>query len=102
MALGIDFGDTYCKMALCTSAGCSEAIADAEGHDRTPSVVSYHSTGVLVGAPSEDRLVEQPLGAPTHQEEVVTGVKYDLATSPVLALPGGRVTTPVDVVADVL
>ena len=76
--------------------GQAEVLKNAEGEDKTPSVV-YFGEGdqVLVGTPAERMLDDE-----TERWRVVTSVKRDLVSAPMLALPGGKRVKPVDVAAE--
>jgi molecular chaperone DnaK (HSP70) len=54
-AIGIDFGTTNSRMARVRD-GRGDVIRDAEGEEKTPSVVFYGAEETLVGVPAVDVL----------------------------------------------
>ncbi|MCB9657039.1 MAG: Hsp70 family protein [Sandaracinaceae bacterium] len=80
LVLGIDLGTTNSVVAV-ADGGSVRILADAEGRELLPSVVSFHPTGdVLVGYPARDRRmldarntfysVKRLLGRPFRSDEV--------------------------------
>jgi formylglycine-generating enzyme required for sulfatase activity len=85
--IGIDFGTTTSSMAwVDPGTGKAEMLKNAEGEEKTPSVVYFGAEGVLVGTPAE-----QMLDDPQEGRRVVASVKRELTNAPTLALPGRRV-----------
>lgn len=96
--IGIDFGTSKSSMAWYNPAiGRAEIIRNAQGDEKTPSVVYFGATDTLVGTPAEDMLE----GDEREQLRVVVSVKRDLVNAPRISLPGRRVS-PVEVVAAIL
>lgn len=95
--LGIDFGTSQSSMAWFNPrTGQAEVIRNAEGEDKTPSVVYYGDGETLVGKPAEDLLENE------HERgRILFGVKRHLAKRVRYAL-GDRHIRPGDVVADIL
>jgi hypothetical protein len=95
--LGIDFGTTNSSMAWFNSkTGQAEVLLNAEGEDRTPSVVFFGAKEVLVGKYAEERLED-----PADRSRIIAAAKRDLAKSRVWLIDGRRVT-PVVVAAQIL
>jgi tetratricopeptide (TPR) repeat protein len=95
--LGIDFGTCNSSMAwFDPRTGQAEVLRNAEGEDKTPSVVYFGDREVLVGRHAEDRLE-----SPEERKRVLPAVKRDLAR-PRLWVFGGRRVTPVEAAAEIL
>lgn len=72
--LGIDFGTTQSSMAWFNpKTGQAEIIRNAEGEEKTPSVVYYGDSEILVGKIALDLLAD-----PQERQRVVTSVKREL------------------------
>jgi formylglycine-generating enzyme required for sulfatase activity len=85
--IGIDFGTTTSSMAwVDPGTGKAEMLKNAEGEEKTPSVVYFGAELMLVGTPAE-----QMLDDPQEGRRVVASVKRELANAPTLGLPGRRV-----------
>jgi formylglycine-generating enzyme required for sulfatase activity len=85
--IGIDFGTTTSSMAwVDPGTGKAEILKNAEGEEKTPSVVYFGAELVLVGTPAEQMLED-----PQEGRRVVVSVKRELISAPTLALPGRRV-----------
>ena len=85
--IGIDFGTTTSSMAwVDPGTGKAEMLKNAEGEEKTPSVVYFGADQVLVGTPAEQMLED-----PEEGRRVVASVKRELVNAPTLALPGRRV-----------
>ncbi len=96
--LGIDFGTSKSTMAWFNPrTGQAEIIKNAEGEEKTPSVVYFGPDGVLVGTPAENRLEDEE-----ERRRVVVSVKRFIAGSMQIALPGRRPITPLDVAVEIL
>ena len=95
--LGIDFGTSQSSMAWFNpKTGQAEVIRNAEGEDKTPSVVYYGQGETLVGKPAEDLLEDE------HERgRILFSVKRHLAKRVRYSL-GDRQIRPVDVVAEIL
>jgi len=95
--LAIDFGTTTSSMAWYNpKKDQAEILKNAEGEEKTPSVVYFGAREVLVGTPAEHLIEDE-----TERERVIWSIKRELATRRIIALPDRRVT-PVDVVRAVL
>jgi formylglycine-generating enzyme required for sulfatase activity len=95
-AIGIDFGTSTSSMAwVDPRTGKAEVIKNAEGEEKTPSVVYFGANDVLVGTPAEQMLEDEE-----ERKRVVLSVKRELINAPTLALPGRRVKA-VEVAAEV-
>ena len=97
--IGIDFGTSKSCMAWVNpKTGQAEVLKNAEGEDKTPSVV-YFGEGdqVLVGSPAEKMLDDE-----IERWRVVPSVKRLLVSAPILMLPGHKKVKPVEVAAEVL
>jgi GTPase Era involved in 16S rRNA processing len=96
--LGIDFGTSKSTMAwLNPRTGQAEIIKNAEGEEKTPSVVYFGADGALVGTPAENMLEEEE-----QRGRVVVSVKRSIARSMRIALSGGGLITPLEVVVEIL
>jgi len=106
--LAIDFGTSYSSMAWFNPrTGQAEVIRNAEGDEKTPSVVYYGPRDTVVGKVAELKLedlrsVEDPDERMLETARIVRSVKRNLSDRHVLAIPGHDDLTPVDVVADIL
>jgi WD40 repeat protein len=95
--LGIDFGTTKSCMAWFNpNTGQAELIRNAEGEEKTSSVVYFGPNGVLVGAPAEAMLEEQG-----ERRRVFVSVKRNLVTGETRVIDGVRIK-PVQVAAEIL
>jgi molecular chaperone DnaK len=73
-SVGFDFGTTYSAVAILDDDGRPKVIADADGSQRTPSVVTFPKNGgVLVGEPAM-----RP--AATNANQTIRSVKRRLGT----------------------
>jgi molecular chaperone DnaK (HSP70)/predicted RNA-binding Zn-ribbon protein involved in translation (DUF1610 family) len=96
--LGIDFGTSKCTMAwFDPRTGHAQAIKNAEGEDKTPSVVYFGADSVLVGTPAENMLEEED-----ERGRVFASVKRSIARPMRMRLPDGRMITPVEVAVEIL
>jgi formylglycine-generating enzyme required for sulfatase activity/actin-like ATPase involved in cell morphogenesis len=95
--LGIDFGTSQSSMAWFNPrTNQAEVLRNAEGEEKTPSVVYYGDGETLVGKPAEDLLENE------HERgRILFSVKRDLAKRVRYSL-GDRYLRPVEVVADIL
>ncbi|HKP51295.1 MAG TPA: Hsp70 family protein [Chloroflexia bacterium] len=92
--IGIDFGTSKSTMAWYNpKTGQAEVIRNAEGEEKTPSLV-YFGDGkdILVGRAAEYRLEDDE-----GRWRVVKSVKRHLARQALIALPGGKRIRPVEV-----
>jgi len=95
--IGIDFGTTTSSMAwVDPRTGEAKTIKNAEGEEKTPSVVYFGERETLVGSPAEQMLEDE-----SERRRVVQSVKRELVNTRTLALPGRRVKA-VEVAAEVL
>ena len=98
--LGIDFGTSNSTMSVFDAAlGAARVLYDAEGQDKTPSVVYYGCDSVLVGAMALNHLRE---GHDDASMRTVMSVKRNLITPPWIALPEHDPVRPVHVAAEIL
>jgi actin-like ATPase involved in cell morphogenesis len=98
--IAIDFGTSKSAMAWYDpKAGQAKPIRNAEGEEKTPSIVYFGKNETLVGTPAEQMLEDQE--DPEARSRVIVSVKRSLVNSPTLALPGRRVKA-VDVAAEIL
>ena len=96
--LGIDFGTSKSTMAwLDPRTGQAEVIKNAEGEDKTPSVVYFGAEGVLVGTPAENMLEEEE-----QRGRVFVSVKRTIARPMQIALPDHKSITPLEIAAEIL
>jgi molecular chaperone DnaK (HSP70) len=99
--LGIDFGTTNSTMAVFDSAaGKARVVPDAEGEDKTPSVVYYGVDDVLVGMPALSHIREAD--PDEVADRAVVSVKRQLITPPWLALRDRAPIRPVEVASAIL
>ncbi len=95
--IGIDFGTCNSSMAWFNpKTGHAETLLNAEGEDKTPSVVYYGEKEILVGKYAEEMLEHRG-----QRTRIVTAAKRELAKRRVWML-GTRNVTPVDVAAQIL
>jgi tetratricopeptide (TPR) repeat protein len=100
--LGIDFGTTNSSMAWPSQQGERvDLVRDAEGNEKTPSVVYFGDDETLVGTEAVNVLVDAR-GDDLVQARVIQSVKRRLLNPPRIALPGGRAVRPVEVAAEIL
>ena len=93
---GIDFGTTTSSMAwVDPRTGEAKVIKNAEGEEKTPSVVWFGADAVLVGTPAEQMLED-----PDECRRVVQSIKLKLVSDSILALPDRRVKA-IDVAAEI-
>jgi len=98
--IGIDFGTSKSTMAWYDpKASQAKIIRNAEGEEKTPSVVYFGKDETLVGTPAEQMLEDQE--DPEAFKRVIVSVKRSLVNSPTLALPGRRVKA-IEVAAEIL
>jgi parallel beta-helix repeat protein len=96
--LGIDFGTTYSSMAWFNpQTGRAEVLRNAEGEEKTPSVVYYGDKEVVVVGKVAESYVEDPQAC----KRVLRAVKRDLAKDIRYAV-GSRQVRPVEVAAKIL
>ncbi len=107
LSMGIDFGTTSCAMAWYDpEAGQAEVLSNAEGEDKTPSLVYFGEDEVLVGEPVEE-LLEDSEGYDEEERldvtrRVVGSIKRNLLDPPTIPVPGREPVRPVEVVAEIL
>jgi hypothetical protein len=104
--LGIDFGTTNSVMAWYDEkAGRPQVISNAEGEEKTPSVVYYAPEGVIVGRGAEMALVDAEFLEEPERSQVLQAtfcsVKRDLGKHLLHALPDGRPVSPVEIASEV-
>jgi formylglycine-generating enzyme required for sulfatase activity/tetratricopeptide (TPR) repeat protein/uncharacterized RDD family membrane protein YckC len=95
--IGIDFGTCNSSAAwFDPRTGRAEPLLNAEGEDKTPSVVYFGPHETVVGRHAEERLEH-----PDERKRVLSAVKRDLA-KPQVWEKGGRRVTPLDAAALIL
>ncbi len=100
--LGIDFGTTNSTFAgWDQDTATARVLRDAEGQDKTPSIVYFGESETLVGVPAENMLADGR-GRPDVAGRIVRSVKRNLLSPPWIGLPDGRRVRPVDVSAEIL
>jgi len=103
--IGIDFGTTNSSMAwLNPKTGQAEVLLNAEGEQKTPSLVYFGSRGNLVGTPVEHLLDElrhyDQDERRAELQRIVRSIKRNLLSPPVITLPGGLSVRPAEVAAE--
>jgi actin-like ATPase involved in cell morphogenesis len=95
--IGIDFGTCNSSAAWFNPrAGQAEPLLNAEGEDKTPSVVYFGPSDTVVGRHAEERLE-----SPEERARVLSAVKRDLA-KPRVWVVGERRVTPLEAATLVL
>jgi actin-like ATPase involved in cell morphogenesis len=97
--LGIDFGTCQCSVAWFNPrSGQAELLRNAEGYEKTPSVVFYDKDkgDVLVGSAAEFMLDDKETN-----REVKMGIKHDIGKDILIHL-GGKDRRPTEIAADIL
>jgi molecular chaperone DnaK (HSP70) len=95
--IGIDFGTSKCTVAwINPRTRRAELIRNAEGHEKTPSVVYFGDSDTLVG-----EYAEQMLENEAERGRVVMSIKRDMVFTPSLSLPGGKRIRAVAVAAEI-
>ena len=95
--LGIDFGTTNSCIAWYNpKTQQAEILRNAEGEEKTPSVVYFGECETLVGRYAEDKL-----NADEERWRVVTSIKRNLVSAPRLNV-GDRIVKPDEVVTEIL
>jgi hypothetical protein len=94
--VGIDFGTSKCTVAwLNPDSGRAELIRNAEGYEKTPSVVYFGDSETLVGEPAQQMLENE-----SERWRVIMSIKRDLV-GPTLSFQGGKRIKAVDVAAEI-
>jgi molecular chaperone DnaK (HSP70) len=99
--LGIDFGTTNSTVAHVGPDGKPRVLRDAEGNDKTPSIVYYGPHETLVGSPADALLEGDAHHSPEVRAALIASIKRDLVALPRIGLPGGRSVRPGDVAAEI-
>jgi hypothetical protein len=97
--LGIDFGTCQCSVAWFNPrSGQAELLRNAEGYEKTPSVVFYDKDkgDVLVGSAAEFMLDDEETS-----RDVKVGIKHDIGKDVLIHL-GGKDRRPTEIAADIL
>jgi actin-like ATPase involved in cell morphogenesis len=97
--LGIDFGTCQCSVAWFNPrSGQAELLRNAEGYEKTPSVVFYDKDQgeVLVGSAAEFMLDDEQTS-----RDVKVGIKHDIGKDVLIHL-GGKDRRPTEIAADIL
>lgn len=105
--IGIDFGTTNsCVAWFNPEIKQAAVIPNAEGEQKTPSVVYYGAEETLVGTPVEFLLEDfRHIDEEERQDEsmrVVRSIERNLINPPLIPLPGGRDVRPVEVAVEIL
>ncbi len=106
--IGIDFGTTYSSMAWFNPEyGRAEIILNAEGENKTPSIVYYGRDEVLVGKPAESAMEDAHASLDEQQRQEIfqrtqESIKRKLLDTSFIALPGRRPVRPAEVAAKIL
>jgi molecular chaperone DnaK (HSP70) len=96
--IGIDFGTSYSSVAWFNpETKRAEILKNAEGEDKTPSVVYYGLSETIVGKAAEDMLEDEQ-----ERQRVIFSVKRELISAPTISLLGGGRIKPVEVAAEIL
>jgi formylglycine-generating enzyme required for sulfatase activity len=105
--IGIDFGTTNSVMAWWNPAKqMPEVIPNAQGNQRTPSIVYYGPQGVVVGEAAEYHLADAESNEDEAEREVVLRsifrcVKRSIGNRAIHSLPDGRRVRPVDIAVEI-
>lgn len=104
---GIDFGTTNSSMAwFDPETKEARILKNAEGEEKTPSLVYFGEDETLVGKPVQDKLEESENYDEEEREDlnqrVVKGIKRNLLNPPVIPIPDRKPVRPVEVVAEIL
>lgn len=59
MALGLDIGISYCRMAIFRN-NKFELIPNEDGHFQTPTYVAFTNTSILIGENAKEQTIENP------------------------------------------
>lgn len=95
--LGIDFGTSQSSMAWFNPRnGQAEIIRNAEGEEKTPSIVYYGDNEILVG-----KIALDLLEVDFERHRLISSVKRDLAR-PITYNLGVRLVQPVEVAAEII
>jgi molecular chaperone DnaK (HSP70) len=87
-SIGIDFGTTTSSSSMAwvdPRSGEAKILKNAEGEERTPSVVYFGEGEPVVGTPAEQMLEDEE-----ERRRVVTSIKRELVNDGRVALAGGR------------
>jgi molecular chaperone DnaK (HSP70)/outer membrane lipoprotein SlyB len=106
---GIDFGTTNSSMSWYDpETEQADIIANAEGEDKTPSIVYFgEDDEVLVGKDAEEKVKEYENSPNVEEREevnrrVVKSIKRNLLAPAVIPIPDRDPVRPVEVVAEIL
>jgi molecular chaperone DnaK (HSP70) len=105
--LGIDFGTTNSVMAaIDQKTGQPQVIPNAEGEEKTPSIVYYAPEGVIVGRGAESALSDAEFLEGEERDMVLQSifrsVKRELGNKQMHALPDGKTVTPAEIASEVI
>ena len=97
--IGIDFGTCNSSMAWFNrETRHAEVLKNAEGEEKTPSVVCFGERETLVGKLAEDALADEEMRSFVYPP----GAKRDLGNRTMAVALGGRLVRPHDVAVEVL
>lgn len=95
--VGIDFGTTNSSIAWFNpETGRAEALYNAEGEQKTPSVVCVGSKEIIVGKLAEEHVLD-----PASHPRIIRAVKRELATGRVWYIDG-RKWTSTEIAAEII
>lgn len=102
--IGVDFGTSYSTASWYDEkSGKAEAFFNSGGEIKMPSVVYYGHDEISIGQAAlfsfEDDMLH---GDTTAPQRIVKSIKRNLLSPPAIALPGGRITRPAEVVAAII
>lgn len=102
--IGVDFGTSYSTASWYDEkSGKAEAFFNSGGEIKMPSVVYYGHDEISIGQAAlfsfEDDMLH---GDATAPQRMVKSIKRNLLSPPAIALPGGRITRPAEVVAAII
>ena len=104
--IGIDFGTSNSVMAwFDPETGKPQIIFNAEGEDKTPSIVYYSPEGVIVGRGAQAALTDAEYLDEAERDEalqsIFCSIKRDLGRRMLHALPDGRQVGPVEIASEI-
>ena len=104
--IGIDFGTSNSVMAWFNpETGKPQVIFNAEGEDKTPSIVYYAPEGTVVGRGAQAALTDAEFFNDIERSQVLQSifcsVKRDLGRRMLHSLPDGRQVSPVEIASEI-
>lgn len=98
--IGLDFGTSYSTVARPSEGNDVVVVPNHYGDVKTPSVVFYDDSDVLVGGQAIEAAAAVA-GDPALEGRLVRSVKRNLITPPLIALPDMPPVTPLQVVSTI-